>query len=138
MTKANGYKRFSSIFYDMYFRFKYTLYIHVVYHGCKRKIHYICRIGKLSFLPGIFIFRLTRRVSLVERGLLTLPEHLSSPGFQWGSFYSIFSFICMFCRSLFVLLHFLPLAIVLYFVSNIRILINILSGILISTKCIWQ
>ena len=24
-----------------------------------------------------------------------------SPGFQWGSCYSIFSFICMFCRSLF-------------------------------------
>ena len=25
-----------------------------------------------------------------------------TPGFQWGSCYSIFSFICMFCRSLFV------------------------------------
>ena len=29
-----------------------------------------------------------------------------TPGFQWGSCYSIFSFICMFCRSLFVLLYF--------------------------------
>jgi hypothetical protein len=29
-----------------------------------------------------------------------------TPGFQWGSCYSIFSFICMFCRSLFVLLSF--------------------------------
>ena len=28
------------------------------------------------------------------------------PGCQWGSCYSIFSFICMFCRSLFVLLYF--------------------------------
>jgi hypothetical protein len=27
-------------------------------------------------------------------------------GFQWGSCYSIFSFMCMFCRSLFVLLYF--------------------------------
>jgi hypothetical protein len=27
-------------------------------------------------------------------------------GFQWGSCYSIFSFMCMFCRSLFVLLSF--------------------------------
>jgi hypothetical protein len=30
------------------------------------------------------------------------PEFI--PGFQWGSCYSIFSFMCMFCRSLFVLL----------------------------------
>ena len=29
-----------------------------------------------------------------------------TPGFQWGSCYSIYSFICMFCRSLFVLLYF--------------------------------
>ena len=29
-----------------------------------------------------------------------------TPGFQSGSCYSIFSFICMFCRSLFVLLYF--------------------------------
>ena len=29
-----------------------------------------------------------------------------SPGFQWGSCYFIFSFMCMFCRSLFVLLSF--------------------------------
>ena len=26
-----------------------------------------------------------------------------TPGFEWGSCYSIFSFMCMFCRSLFVL-----------------------------------
>jgi len=36
-----------------------------------------------------------------------------TPGFQWGSCYSIFSFICMFCRSLFVLLYFFLLVIVL-------------------------
>jgi hypothetical protein len=35
------------------------------------------------------------------------------PGSYWGSCYSIFSFICMFCRSLFVLLYFFLLAIVL-------------------------
>ena len=29
-----------------------------------------------------------------------------TPGFQWGSCYSIVTFICMFCRSLFVLLCF--------------------------------
>jgi len=34
-------------------------------------------------------------------------------GFWWGSCYSIFSFICMFCWSLFVLLYFFLLAFVL-------------------------
>jgi hypothetical protein len=36
-----------------------------------------------------------------------------TPVFWWGSCYSIFSFICMFCRSLVVLLYFFLLAIVL-------------------------
>ena len=36
-----------------------------------------------------------------------------TPGFQWGSRYSIFSFVCMFCRSLFVLFILFHLAIVL-------------------------
>ena len=41
----------------------------------------------------------------MDQELLTLPEQLSSPPvFKWGSCYSIFSFMCMFCRSLFVLL----------------------------------
>jgi hypothetical protein len=36
-----------------------------------------------------------------------------TPSFQWGSCYSIFSFICMFCRSLFVLLYLYLFVIVL-------------------------
>ena len=53
------------------------------------------------------VTRLTRRVPLVEQELLILSEHLSSPpSFWWGSCYSIFSFMCMFCGSLFVLLYF--------------------------------
>jgi hypothetical protein len=32
--------------------------------------------------------------------------HEFTPSFKWGTCYSIFSFICMFCRSLFVLLYF--------------------------------
>jgi hypothetical protein len=49
----------------------------------------------------------------VEPETFTLPEYMSSPfGFQWGSCYSIFSFLCvMFGISLFVLLTFLLLAI---------------------------
>ena len=47
-----------------------------------------------------------------------------TPRFQWGSCYSIFSFICMFCRSLFVLLYifFWPLCCLFFF--NIQILIT--------------
>jgi len=47
--------------------------------------------GRLWLFTG-FVTRLIRRVALVEQELLTLPEHLSSPP------------MCMFCRSLFVLL----------------------------------
>ena len=47
-----------------------------------------------------------------------------TPGFQWGSCYSIFSFICMFSRSLFDLLPFFfwPLCCLSFF--DIRILIT--------------
>ena len=47
-----------------------------------------------------------------------------TPGFQWGSCYSIFSFMCMFCRSLFVLLYifFWPLCCLFFF--DIQILIT--------------
>jgi hypothetical protein len=62
---------------------------------------------------GDEVTRLTRRVPLVQQELLTLPEYLSSPRFYWGSCYSIFSFMCMFSRSLFVLMYFFLLAIVL-------------------------
>jgi hypothetical protein len=54
-----------------------------------------------------FVTRLTRRVPLVEQELLTLPEHLSSPLFLVGFVLLDLSFMCMFCRSLFVLLYFL-------------------------------
>ena len=67
-----------------------------------------------SWLITGFVTRLTIGVPLVDQVLLTLPEHLSSPpGFQWGSHYSIFSFICMFCRSLFAPVVLFLLAIVL-------------------------
>jgi hypothetical protein len=46
-----------------------------------------------------------------------------TPGFKWGSCYSIFTFICMFGRSLFVLLYFFfwPLCCLFF---DIRILIT--------------
>ena len=76
-----------------------------------------------SWLIIRFVTRLTRRVSLVEQELPTLTEHLSSPP-DLCSCYSIFSFICMFSRSLFVLLFFFfwPLGCLFFF--DIRILIT--------------
>ena len=65
-----------------------------------------------------FVTRLTRRVPLAEQELLTLPEHLGSP-----PDYSIFIFICMFCRSLFVLLYFFFWQLCCLFFFDIRIMI---------------
>jgi hypothetical protein len=54
----------------------------------------------------------------------TSRAHEFTPGFKWGSCYSFFSFICMFCRSLFVLLSFFfwPLCCLLFF--DLRIMIT--------------
>ena len=54
---------------------------------------------------------MTIRVLAFTQFLPFLPFYPSAapeftPRFQWGSCYSIFSFMCMFCRSLFVLLSF--------------------------------
>jgi hypothetical protein len=59
-----------------------------------------------------------------------------TPGFKWSSCYSIFSFICMFCRSLFVLLFFFRLAIVLsvflrYMDSDYLPLVSLNSAMLV-------
>ena len=70
-----------------------------------------------SWLITGFVTRLTQRMPLVGPELLTIPEHLSS---HPVSCYSIFSVICMFCRSLFVLLYFFfwPLLSVLRFTDS--------------------
>ena len=47
-----------------------------------------------------------------------------TPSFYWGSCYSIISFMCMFCRSLFVLLSFLFWPLCCLFFFDIRILIT--------------
>jgi len=72
----------------------------------------------LTWIPYVHV--LTRRVSLVEQVLLTLPDHLSSP--------PVFSGVrvtgsLVFCRALFVLLYFFcwPLCCLFF---DIRILIT--------------
>jgi hypothetical protein len=47
-----------------------------------------------------------------------------TPCFEWGSCYSIFSFMCMFCRSLFVFLYFFFWQLCCIFSFDIRILIT--------------
>ena len=47
-----------------------------------------------------------------------------TPGFKWGSCYSIFCFICMFCRSLFVFLYFFFWPLCCLFFFDIQILIT--------------
>ena len=77
-----------------------------------------------SRLIAGFVTRLTRRIPLVEQELLpfrSTPEF--TPGFQWGSCYSIFSFICMFCRSLFVILYFFFWPLLCLFFFDILIMI---------------
>jgi hypothetical protein len=45
--------------------------------------------------------------------------HEFTPGVQWGSCYLIFSFMCMFCRSLFVLfLSTIVLSVLLWFTDS--------------------
>jgi hypothetical protein len=63
-----------------------------------------------------FVNILTRRVPLVEQELLTLSENTSSS--------SIFSFMCMLCRSLLVLLFFFFWSLCCLFFFDIRILIT--------------
>ena len=60
-----------------------------------------------------------------------------TPGFQWGSCYSIFSFICMFCRSLFVLLYFFFWPLCCLFFFDIWILIAPLVSSNTSCQFLW-
>jgi hypothetical protein len=72
-----------------------------------------------SWLITGLVTRLTRRVPLVEQELLTLLEHRSSPSGINGV-----SLMCMFCWSLFVLLHYFVLPFCCLFVFDIRIRIT--------------
>ena len=65
--------------------------------------------GKINMLlqyKSIYVYDtvciLTRRVPLLGQELVTLPEYLSSPVFS-GVWVIRTSFMCVFCRSLFVL-----------------------------------
>jgi hypothetical protein len=78
-----------------------------------------------SFLFSSIFFELVS----VELELLTSSEHMSSPHVCLsGSYYSIVSFMCMFCRSLFVLLYFFLWTLCCLFLVDLRILITPLAS----------
>jgi hypothetical protein len=77
-----------------------------------------------SWLITGFVTRLTRRVRLVEQKLPTLPEHLSSPPVLVGFCYSVFNFMCMFCRSFFVFMYFSFWPLCCLFFFDLRIVIT--------------
>ena len=98
-----------------------------------KKIHWLPRISTfMAWIPP-YTWRTTnlRRCTLQLTGVTTetgtaypsgAPEF--TPGFLWGPCYSIFSFICMFCRLLFVLLYFFFWPLCSLFFFDIRILIT--------------
>jgi hypothetical protein len=55
-----------------------------------------------------------------------LHQFYSNQGFVVGLCYSIFSFLCMFCRSLFVLMYFFFWPLCCWFFFDLRILITFL------------
>ena len=67
----------------------------------------------MKFPRKINIYYVYHRVCNQIKKTVPLVEH----GFQWESCYSIFSCMCMFCRSLFVLLYFFfcPLCCLFFF-----------------------
>ena len=78
-----------------------------------------------SWLINGCVTRLTRRMTLVEQNCLPFRSTRVRPGFQWGSCYSIFSFMCMHRRSLFVLLYFFFWPLCCLFFFDIRMLISL-------------
>ena len=70
-------------------------------HIIQDQSHRALRNHSIFVLP-LFVYLLTSGAGTAYPS--GAPEFTS--GFQWGSCYSIFSFICMFCWKLFVLLYF--------------------------------
>jgi hypothetical protein len=81
-----------------------TVMEYLCHHGYVPLVANISQSFPHSWLITGFVIRLTQRVPLVEQELLTLPGHISSPRFLLMGFVLLdLLFMCMFCRSLFVL-----------------------------------
>ena len=99
-------------FHDKYlFRYLYFLPDMHVSHSGNELISFISCACSIQCLGKSFYYVICLRLFVLYRASGQGTAHPSgapefTPGYQWGSCYSIFSFICMFCRSLFVLLYF--------------------------------
>ena len=134
-------KRFSSKHPDKS-EFSSQMYYHDV---SKLNVKLNLLVSTASFLYKKSIFNLANRVATVSHrnirslSLLFVPRYYeiltnlvtnffsqdsNTSGFQWDSCYSIFSFMCMFCRSLFVFLYifFWPVYCLSFF--DLRVLIT--------------
>jgi hypothetical protein len=82
---------------------------------CSFRLYYylLCRRFTFYYLFWCHL-KVTRRVAIVEQELLTLPEHLRSPRLFCGVRVARSLVFCVvFCRSLFVLLSFFDLQILI-------------------------
>jgi uncharacterized protein with PQ loop repeat len=100
-----------------------TFILYIVYNVRYNNAKYTLSYAMVN--NHVFLTWLTWRRSRVEQDLPTLPEHpSSSPVILVGLCYSIFSFMCMFCRLLFILLHFFFWPLCCLFFFNLRIMIT--------------
>ena len=83
-------------------------------------------LNKLQVGLGIIIPKSFTRLSTSLDVVYPSGAPEFTPGFQWGSCYSIFSFMYMFCRSLIVILYFFFWPLCCLFFFDIRILITLL------------
>ena len=80
-----------------------------------------------SWLIAGFVTRLTRRrVQQMDQELPLSWSICVYPGFKWGSCYSIFSSMCMFCRSFFFLVSFFFWSLCCMFFFDIRFWLHLL------------
>ena len=84
------------------FRFFSQLYYFLIIGWLQNKCIYEIPYPHSSLFTG-FVTRATRQVPLVEQGLLTLQDHMSSPNFSWVRVARSLVFCVVFCRSLLVL-----------------------------------
>jgi hypothetical protein len=80
--------------------------------------------GKLHEIPNILALHMTWQLLEWRRKICKHWNYTFKAGFYWGSCYSIFSFISMFCTFVFVLLPFFlwPLSCLSFF--DLRILLT--------------
>ena len=98
--------------------------ISVVFIICSQKtVATIYVFDSCRLYPMFFVFVIVWQFDL-QLSVQSLPITTNDVSSMWGSCYSIFSFMCMFYRSLFVLLYFFFWPLCCLFFFDLRILIT--------------